>query len=100
MLADVVIVGGGLSGLNAAVTLLEERSDLRVTMLEAADRLGGRLYGSNGTTYNTTSNTDTTESEEGTGSVDLGGAWMWLQFQPELRHFVEKHGIEVVQQEG
>jgi len=38
--ADVVIVGGGLSGLAAGAVL--RGSDLRVLVLEAGDRLGGR----------------------------------------------------------
>ncbi|MFI1176134.1 protoporphyrinogen oxidase [Streptomyces melanogenes] len=38
----IVVVGGGISGLAAAHRLLE--SGARVTVLEATDRLGGKLY--------------------------------------------------------
>ena len=39
---DVVVVGGGVSGLVAALTLLQHDPNLAVTLLEATDQLGGR----------------------------------------------------------
>jgi oxygen-dependent protoporphyrinogen oxidase len=39
----VVVVGGGIAGLTAALAVLETFSAARVTVLEAADRLGGKL---------------------------------------------------------
>ena len=39
----VVVVGGGISGLAAAYELRSSRPDLAVTLLEAADRLGGKV---------------------------------------------------------
>jgi ribulose 1,5-bisphosphate synthetase/thiazole synthase len=38
---DVIIVGAGISGIAAAKTLLE--SGYRVVILEASDRIGGRI---------------------------------------------------------
>lgn len=40
--SDVVVIGAGLSGLNAALTL--EEQGLKVTVLEGRTRIGGRLY--------------------------------------------------------
>lgn len=40
--ADVIVIGAGLSGLNAALIL--EREGLKVTVLEAQHRIGGRLW--------------------------------------------------------
>lgn len=40
---DVVVVGGGLAGLSAARTLVQHDSSLRITLVEAGSRLGGRV---------------------------------------------------------
>ena len=38
-----VVVGAGISGLTAAHELLRERPGLRVVVLDAAERVGGKL---------------------------------------------------------
>ena len=39
---EVIVVGGGFSGLNAAITLADE--GVKVTVLEGSNRVGGRAY--------------------------------------------------------
>ncbi|XP_050393630.1 probable flavin-containing monoamine oxidase A isoform X2 [Patella vulgata] len=41
--ADVVIIGAGLSGLAAAYHLLDQQDSLKIVVLEAKDRIGGRI---------------------------------------------------------
>ena len=59
---DVVIVGAGLSGLQAALTLSKADPPLRYVILEARDRVGGKTL-----TYPRTN---------GKGRQDLGAAWI------------------------
>uniref|UniRef100_UPI00398EFC0A amine oxidase [flavin-containing]-like n=1 Tax=Pristiophorus japonicus TaxID=55135 RepID=UPI00398EFC0A len=56
---DVIIIGGGLSGLSAAKLLME--GGLKVMVLEARDRVGGRTYTVQGPEFQ---------------YVDLGGAYV------------------------
>lgn len=56
---DVVVIGGGISGLSAAKLLVE--SGLNVVVLEARDRVGGRTY---------------TTRNQYVKYVDLGGAYV------------------------
>jgi len=59
---DVVVVGGGVSGLSVALALVRD-AGLRVCVLEARDRLGGRL--------------DSVAVNGGAAAADLGGTWFW-----------------------
>lgn len=76
---DVVIVGAGLAGLQTACLL--QRAGLSVQVLEARDRVGGRLF---------------TESASGC-SIDLGGQWAGSQ-QHRLLNLAQTLGIETFQQ--
>ena len=65
------IIGGGISGLASAHQLLRlaqsQKIDVEVVLLEARDRLGGRLN----TDYNSFKSTDNTSFP-----IDLGGSWI------------------------
>lgn len=41
---DVIVVGAGSAGIGAARRLVDQRPGLRVLILEARDRIGGRMY--------------------------------------------------------
>ncbi|MFC7740008.1 flavin monoamine oxidase family protein [Nocardiopsis composta] len=73
---DVVIVGAGVAGLIAAREL--GRSGLRVTVLEARDRLGGRVW-----------------TDERLGRpLEIGGTWVhWVQ--PHVWAEITRYGLPV-----
>ncbi|WP_308465974.1 flavin monoamine oxidase family protein [Rathayibacter soli] len=41
---DVIVVGAGAAGIGAARTLIDQKPGLRVLIVEARDRIGGRMY--------------------------------------------------------
>jgi monoamine oxidase len=73
---DVIVVGGGFAGLTAAREL--RRSERRVVVLEARDRLGGRAW----------------TSEFCGVPVELGGTWVhWLQ--PHVWAELSRYGLGI-----
>jgi monoamine oxidase len=75
----VLIVGGGLAGLTAARLL--HRAGIGFQLLEARDRLGGRIL-----------------SADASGDVsddgfDLGPSWFWPSVQPAMAVLVEELGL-------
>ena len=89
--ARVAIVGGGLSGLVAAM-LLEQHGVRDVVLLEARDALGGRILsvGADGDTADPGSLT--------LESFDLGPTWYWPDFQPHLDRLVDDLGLQRFEQ--
>jgi monoamine oxidase len=76
---DAVVIGGGVAGLVAARELT--RAGLAVTILEARERLGGRLlrrpFGATGT------------------PTEFGGAWFSIVDMEPLAREVERYGLGV-----
>ena len=76
----VVIIGGGLSGLYAAY-LLEQQGIYDYVLLEARDRLGGRIESL------------TVQTDSGHEHFDLGPTWYWPDYQPQLAALIDKLGL-------
>lgn len=74
--ADVIVVGGGLSGLSAARSLVAHGKS--VIVLEARDRVGGRTW---------------TESVPGGAWVDMGGQWVGPG-QDHILELAQSVGVE------
>jgi monoamine oxidase len=74
---DVIVIGGGIAGLTAARDLTP--AGFRVAVLEARDRLGGRVY------YRAFRGTDQ--------KVELGGAWINPDHEPNVKREVLRYGI-------
>ena len=77
---DVIIIGGGLSGLSAALTLHE--AGAKCIVLEARDRVGGKSW----------------TREFGGGTVDMGAAWINDTNQDRIYRLVERFGLETIVQ--
>lgn len=78
---DVVIVGAGLSGLEAARNV--QAAGLSVLVLEARDRVGGKTWSQN---------------TDGRSKVDLGAAWINDSNQSRMWAMAQKYGLETVKQ--
>jgi monoamine oxidase len=76
---QVAIVGGGLSGLNAARLMWAAGADFQ--LFEARDRLGGRIL-----------TVDDTGAPSDDG-FDLGPSWIWPRVQPALAALVRELGL-------
>lgn len=84
MRSPVIIVGGGLAGLTTARLL--HKADIAFLLLEARERLGGRILSADATGR---------PVEDG---FDLGPSWFWPGMQPQLAALVAELGLPVFAQ--
>lgn len=89
--SPVVIVGGGLAGLVAAMRL-GEACIRDLTLVEAREALGGRIAGVDA------------EGVAAQGALpapdgfDLGPTWFWPDLQPRFKRLVDDLGLQCVEQ--
>jgi monoamine oxidase len=81
---DVIVVGAGLSGLMAARKILRSHESASVVVLEARDRVGGRMFARQA-------------GGARKGWVDLGGQWLGEE-QTRIRALAEELGLEIFEQ--
>ena len=79
---DVVVIGAGFSGLQAAYTA--KQAGLSVSVIEARDRVGGKIW--------------SVPLASGRGFAELGGAWVNDSPQPRVWAYAQRFGLEVVKQ--
>ncbi|XP_015256947.1 PREDICTED: probable flavin-containing monoamine oxidase A [Cyprinodon variegatus] len=82
---DVVIIGAGLSGLSAAHLLRKRDPKLKIVILEAKDRVGGRTVSSE------------IPAADGVDRWDLGGQWVGST-QTHIMELIKDLGLEVYPQ--
>jgi len=87
-LADVLVIGGGLSGLTVAEAILEKSKTLRVFVLEASDRVGGRIK------------TDTLHVGTSNLAIDGGASWINKKQHENIVKMCERFGVELCEQYG
>lgn len=79
---DLIVIGGGLSGLQAAYTA--KQAGLSVAVLEARNRVGGKVW--------------TVPLASGRGFADLGAAWVNDSLQPLVWSYVQRFGLKTTTQ--
>jgi monoamine oxidase len=83
-MADVIVVGAGFSGLMAARKIRTSHPGASVLVLEARDRVGGRMFAREA-------------GGERKGWVDLGGQWLG-EDHPRIRTLAKELGLEIFEQ--
>jgi monoamine oxidase len=76
--ADVVVVGAGFSGIQAATDV--HRAGLTCLVVEAQDRIGGKSF--------------TKQLSSGRGHVELGCTWINGTTQERMSALVKKYSLE------
>lgn len=79
---DVVVIGAGLSGLQAAYSA--QQAGLSVAVVEARDRVGGKTW--------------SVPLASGRGVADLGAAWINDKTQKRIAGYVRRFNLATVTQ--
>ncbi|KAG9252528.1 flavin-containing amine oxidase [Emericellopsis atlantica] len=79
---DVLVIGAGLSGLQAAYS--SQQAGLSVAVIEARNRVGGKVW--------------SVPLASADGVADLGAAWVNLNTQKRMAKYTKQFGLETVTQ--
>jgi monoamine oxidase len=79
---DVVVIGGGLSGLQAALKC--KQAGLSVLVLEARDRVGGKVF--------------SIPLDSGRGKTELGAAWINDIKQRRIGQYARQFNLHCIKQ--
>lgn len=77
---DVIVIGAGLSGLQAATDV--HRAGLSCLVLEARAQVGGKTF--------------STTVKHGSGKLDLGAAWINDKTHPQMYALYQQYGLEPI----
>jgi oxygen-dependent protoporphyrinogen oxidase len=75
-MSNVIVIGGGISGLSCALKLSDRRPDVSVRLLEASDRLGGTI-----------------QTDRCNGFVCETGPGAYVDRDPSTRRLIERLGL-------
>jgi monoamine oxidase len=89
-LLDIIIIGGGLSGLMVAHEIHHTLPSASWKLLEARPMLGGRLANNNVLQNDASAGVAMAAAHD---KIDLGGAWIWPQHQPFMRNLTSSLNI-------
>ena len=81
---EYAIIGAGLSGAYLANRLAKQQANNNFVLLEALPFAGGRLRND----HKKNDHNDHNNSSSGTDEIDLGGAWIWPDYQPLMKRLV------------
>jgi monoamine oxidase len=93
----IAIVGAGLSGLYAAY-LLEQQGIKDYVLLEARDTLGGRIASVAASGPLATGTATSAARIDLIDRIDLGPAWFWPGYQPQLGRLVDELNLASFEQ--
>lgn len=91
---QVVIIGGGLSGLYAAA-LLQERGVRDYVLIEARDTFGGRIMSASDVPDNMSTDG---KPRSISGRFDLGATWFWPSMHPGVQQLINDLGLDAFPQ--
>lgn len=95
--ADIVVIGGGVSGLYAAWRLQQQGiTDWR--LIEARDTLGGRILSVPVSAPGVAQAPQAGSATNRTNCFDLGPSWFWPGYQQQLDQLVQQLGLERFEQ--